>query len=187
MIGTLTITASAATFILDVSSADGTGWTEWAFGIIDDEDTGLDLAVLQSATEIKFTFSEEPEGGVEIAYLGDGNDWNWTQAKIFDPDNDEGTSVTVKIADLNGWADAMSGEGAKFAVGHWDTGLEDILAGVEFISGASSGGNDGGSANGSGTAPDGNKPVDTGIADVAVASAIALVAVGAVAFSRKRK
>jgi len=46
--------------------------------------------------------------------------------------------------------------------------------------------NGGNGANG-GTPPDGSKPVDTGIADVAVASAIALVAVGAVVFSRKRK
>jgi len=64
--------------------------------------------------------------------------------------------------------------------------LKLVAAGDDGGNGSANGGN--GSANGGGTAaPDGNKPVDTGIADVAVASAIALVAVGAVVFSRKRK
>jgi hypothetical protein len=179
MIGTLTITASAASFKLDLDVADGTGWSEWAFGIVDDEDTGNDIEILQNATEIKFTFTEEPEGGVEIAFLGDGNAWSWKQVKVFDENADEGTSVTVKVSDLDDWAEAVSGEGAKFAIGHWSADLEDILAGVEIVYGSGGGGNGG---------VDGDKkPVDTGIGDVAVASAIALVAVGAVVFSRKRK
>jgi hypothetical protein len=189
MIGTLTITASAASFKLDLDVADGTGWSEWAFGIVDDEDTGVDIAILQDATEIKFTFTEEPEGGVEIAFLGDGNSWSWKQVKIFDENADEGTSVTVKVSDLDDWAEAVSGEGAKFAIGHWSADLEDILASVEIVYG--SGGDPTpppAGENGENGGVDGDKKdVETGIGDVAVASAIALVAVGAVVFSRKRK
>jgi hypothetical protein len=67
------------------------------------------------------------------------------------------------------------------------TGLRLIAAGDNGGNGGNgdNGGNGGG--NGANGVDGDKKPVDTGIGDVAVASAIALVAVGAVVFSRKRK
>jgi hypothetical protein len=64
-----------------------------------------------------------------------------------------------------------------------------VLAEIGFEDGGNGGnGENGGNGGNGANGVDGDKkPVDTGIGDVAVASAIALVAVGAVVFSRKRK
>ena len=108
--------------------------------------------------------------------------------------NNEGVSVAADKHAYNGVRFTVDGDGqetpsqpnieiTKMQVFKGNTAVFDVYAADGVGNDISSGANGG---NG-GTPPDGSKPVDTGIAGVAVASAVALLAAGAVIVSRKRK
>jgi hypothetical protein len=185
MLSTLALTASAVNF----GSIEGDGW--WRIEIFNEwGDTGPPSAPVvvgaDEKLEITFTLSGMPAGSY-TAYLGTSGSWQFK--------NDSPFSVVV------------SGDGTYTITAQWDEGIEIEQVLVVDIEGLATAlgidpegeGDDGGvtatatrtvsSAAAQQEAPpvrlDGD--VKAGVGDVAVASAIALVAVGAVVFSRKKK
>jgi hypothetical protein len=165
--------SAASTYNLGPFTTPG-GHNYWFSDGADDISTNLTMDMLKSASEIRLEFTEEPLGGIQFVFFGDGNEWGWTQTDL----TPSGTSLVIKMSDYPGWVQAMSGEAAKIALGYWEGDLADIISSATLVYAGGGGAPVGGGVGGD---------VKTGVGDVAVASAIALVAAGAVIFSRKKK
>ncbi|MCL2697661.1 MAG: hypothetical protein FWE74_06240 [Oscillospiraceae bacterium] len=161
---------------------DADGWRYlWYTDGADDISTNLTLDMLQKATHLVIELSAEPENNVQFIYFGSGNGWRWTDPVVFGPEM--GTTINIDLKALAGWDEAVSGgggedEAAKF--GPASDGLAELITSATLVI----------PGGGGGTAPvrvEGDGGAKTGVGDVAVASAIALVAAGAVIFSRKKK
>jgi len=196
----LSLTASAAIDLGDltwVNQANQAGWHADGFeeGSGDIIDANASTADWQAAKYLVIELTDELEGaGIQIVWQGadadgeGGSAWNQTDLQV--ADLLVGDKLVFELATALKDYDVFSTRAqVKVLLGYWEEDVADIIAKAYLTNEAPSagGGNEGGSENGAGTPPEGNKPVETGIADVAVASAIALVAVGAVVFSRKRK
>ncbi|MCL2638200.1 MAG: hypothetical protein FWD48_07480 [Oscillospiraceae bacterium] len=134
---------------------------------------------LQKATAIVVEFSAEPENNVQFIYFGDGNGWSWKDPVVFGPE--QGTKMTIDLTSLAGWAEAVAGGGEDNAakIGFGSEGIGPIITSATLVIP--------GNAAAAPTARADGGDVKTGVADVAVASAIALAAAGAVVLSRKKK
>jgi hypothetical protein len=162
---------------------DADGWRYlWFSDGADDVSTNLTLDMLQRATHLVVELSAEPENNVQFIYFGSGNGWRWTDPVVFGPE--QGTTINIDLKALNGWDDAVSGGGGDdeaAKIGFGCDGLAELITSATLVIPGGGGG---------GTAPvrvEGDGGAKAGVGDVAVASAIALVAAGAVVFSRKKK
>jgi hypothetical protein len=181
MLAAFAIPASASNYNLGPAD-DADGWRYlWFSNGADDVSTNLTLEMLQAATHLVVELSAEPENNVQFIYFGSGNGWRWTDPVVFGPE--QGTTINIDLKALNGWDDAVSGGGGDdeaAKIGFGCDGLAELITSATLVMGGGGGGGGGGRVEGDGGAK-------AGVGDVAVASAIALVAAGAVVFSRKKK
>jgi hypothetical protein len=155
--------------------------------------TGFKVDMVAADTKIVFTFSsadrvaELVEGG-DFSFLMQSTpqDINWSMTPMEPFVN--GAVVTITLGDAPTWvAPTFPWERFEFGIGSGAVEDGDIVSVVVQYTAAGGGETGGGTTTTTTTDGDPKDPTETGIGDVAVASAIALVAVGAVVFSRKKK
>jgi hypothetical protein len=216
MFAGLSLTATAATKI-DLLGNDTWDWPNdperlgWHTDGFDEGDDGIVESVftLEQLKAAKYFVIEVSEvgGAFESDQLvlvwqsqgEDGGGQGWNQKGWDNDDVRDGNIAVLPLAEVADRAGFDAAIGLKLMYTNWNQNIDDqnIVAIYLTDTAPEGGGNGGGNGEngengtngGDNGGVDGDKkpPVDTGIGDVAVASAIALVAVGAVVFSRKRK
>ena len=149
---------------------------------------GSDLEVLAEAKSVSFEFNEEVES-IRLMFCGDGNDWGWAENEI----EVNGTSVTVTLADLEGYDGFIAGTQGLFVLTvDYSTISATILKSAVLLMG----GDDAGDSDNGGT--DGGDNGDSGESGLTTTSysprvgdsvlyTIALVALLSVAFVTVKK
>jgi len=185
MLAAFAIPASAATRTM--GAFDETGWANYWWSDGADErnpTTGLTLKMLDDATRLVVEFSiDMSEEYLEFIYCPSNPGFIWITDKINEHASlsFSGNTLTVDFSKLSRRADVFGAghEGIKVGIGADQHVIDAITSATLHYGSAPPISSDGGA--------DDKGGVDTGVGDVAVASAIALVAVGAVVFSRKKK
>ena len=146
LVAAAAVPAFAAEYNLGPFNSPG-GHSYWFSDGTDNTSSNLTADMLKTATEIRIEFSEEPEGDIQFVFMGDGNNWTWTQFDgVFGPE--QGKSLVIKLSAYPEFAKAVSGEDGevKIALGYWNGELSDIITSATLVYGGGGGGGGGGGA-----------------------------------------
>jgi hypothetical protein len=198
MVSALALSASAAMKLTDptVMLEDGGDRLVIRSDQADDMDTDLTVEMIAQATALVVAIDVDEDGldsGFGFIWGGETGGW-WNQADLMVADFYADGKLTIPMSELGNYAALADNEVVKVYIAAW--GAFDMDVDSVYLEGI--GGTPApvvtdapvvtAAAGDTAVASDAQKDgADTGIADVAVASAIALVAAGAVVFSRKKK
>lgn len=93
----------------------------WCTNGVDGIETKLYINAFYRVVSLHFDFDTEVDN-IVLVCLGDGNNWTWTETPI--EVNDKWFSISVN--DINGWAEAISGNDVKILLCNYNPSWENI-------------------------------------------------------------
>ena len=93
----------------------------WCTNGVDGIETKLYIRALQRVTNLFFELDSEA-GNITLVCFGDGNGWTWTETPV----EVNGNWFSIDVENINGWAEAISGNDAKILLCNYNPSWEGI-------------------------------------------------------------
>lgn len=92
----------------------------------------LQMETLAAATQLVLQLPGFEHSAIELVFMGEGNNWGWTQHEVWDPARGGDGTVTINLATVPGWGRFTSEGPGYFGLGGLG-GHEEYLVGAHLV------------------------------------------------------